>query len=65
MDFVCSIGLNDILKRIEAGEFKDVILDDDSFKTDFRLEKIAGALQRTDANWVSVSVKEQLFGITE
>lgn len=65
VDFVCSIGLNDILKRIEAGEFKDVILDDDSFKTDFRLEKIKEALQRTNANWVSVSVKEQLFGITE
>ena len=65
VDFVCSIGLNDILKRIEAGEFKDVILDDDSFKTDFRLEKIKKALQRTNANWVTVSVKEQLFGITE
>lgn len=65
VDFVCSIGLNDILKRIEAGEFKDVILDDDSFKTDFRLEKIKKALQRTNANWVTVSVKEQLFGISE
>ena len=65
VDFVCSIGLNDILKRIEAGEFKDVILDDDSFKTEFRLEKIKKALQRTNANWVTVSVKEQLFGITE
>lgn len=65
VEFVCSIGLNDILKRIEAGEFKDVILDDDSFKTDFRLEKIKEALQRTNANWVTVSVKEQLFGITE
>ena len=65
VDFVCSIGLNDILKRIEAGEFKDVILDDDSFKTDFRLEKIKEALQRTNVNWVTVSVKEQLFGITE
>lgn len=64
VDFLCSIGLNDILKRIEAGEFKDVILDDDSFKTDFRLEKIKEALQRTNANWVTVSVKEQLFGIT-
>ena len=65
VDFVCSIGLNDILKRIEAGEFKDVILDDDSFKTDLRLEKIKEALQRTNVNWVTVSVKEQLFGITE
>lgn len=65
VDFVCNIGLNDILKSIEAGEFKDVILDNDSFKTDFVLEKIKEALQRTDANWVSVSVKEQLFGITE
>ena len=65
VDFVCSIGLNDILKRIEAGEFKDVILDDDSFKTEFRLEKIKEALQRTNVNWVTVSVKEQLFGITE
>ena len=65
VDFVCNIGLNDILKSIEAGEFKDVILDNDSFKTDFSLEKIKEALQQTDANWVSVSVKEQLFGITE
>lgn len=65
VEFVCSIGLNDILKRIEAGEFKDVILDDDSFKTDFRLDKVKEALQGANANWVTVSVKEQLFGITE
>ena len=65
VDFVCNIGLNDILKSIEAGEFKDVILDNDSFKTDFGLEKIKEALQRTDANWVSVSVKEQVYGIFE
>lgn len=65
VDFVCSIGLNDILKRIEAGEFKDVILDDDSFKTDFRLDKVKEALQSANANWVTVSVKEQLFGIIE
>lgn len=65
VDFVCSIGLNDILKSIEAGEFKDVILDNDSFKTDFRLDKVKEALQSANANWVTVSVKEQLFGITE
>lgn len=65
VEFVCSIGLNDILKRIEEGEFKDVILDDDSIKTDLRLEKIKEALQRANVNWVTVSVKEQLFGITE
>lgn len=65
VDFVCNGGLNDVIKRIEAGEFKDVILDDDSIKTDFRLDKIKEALQKADVNWVTVSVKEQLFGITE
>ena len=65
VEFVCSIGLNDILKSIESGEFKDVILDNDSFKTDFHLDKIKEALQKANANWVTVSVKEQLFGITE
>ena len=65
VDFVCSIGLNDILKRIEAGEFKDVILDDDSFKTDLRLEKIKEALQGANVNWCSVSIKEQVYGIFE
>lgn len=65
VDFVCNGGLNDVIKRIEAGEFKDVILDDDSIKTDFRLDKIKEALQKADVNWVTVSVKEQLFGITD
>ena len=65
VEFVCNGGLNDVIKRIEAGEFKDVILDDDSIKTDFRLDKIKEALQKADVNWVTVSVKEQLFGITE
>lgn len=65
VDFVCSIGLNDVINRIEAGEFTDVILDDDSIKTDFRLDKIKEALQKADVNWVTVSVKEQLFGITD
>lgn len=65
VDFLCSIGLNDLLKRIEAGEIKDVILDDDSFKTDLRLDEVKEALQKANANWVTVSVKEQLFGIIE
>lgn len=65
VEFVYSIGLNDVINRIEAGEFTDVILDDDSIKTDFHLDKIKEALQKANANWVTVSVKEQLFGITE
>lgn len=65
VEFVCSIGLNDVINRIEAGEFTDVILDDDSIKTDFRLDKIKETLQKADVNWVTVSVKEQLFGITD
>ena len=65
VDFLCSIGLNHTVDRIRAGELTDVILDYDSFKTDFRLDKLKEALQKADVNWVTVSVKEQLFGITE
>ena len=48
-----------------ADEFLTLTLDDDSIKTDFRLDKIKEALQKANANWVTVSVKEQLFGITD
>lgn len=65
VDFLCSIGLSHTVDRIRTGELTDVILDYDSFKTDFRLDKLKEALQEANVNWVTVSVKEQLFGISE
>lgn len=58
-------GLNNTIEAIRQGTFKHVIVDSDSFKTDFRLEAIKTALKEAKVNWASISVKEQLFGITE
>ena len=58
-------GLNNTIEAIRQGTFTHVIVDSDSFKTDFRLEAIKSALQEAKVNWVSISVKEQLFGISE
>lgn len=58
-------GLNNTIEAIRQGTFTHVIVDSDSFKTDFRLEAIKSALQEAKVNWASISVKEQLFGITE
>ena len=58
-------GLNSTIEAIRQGTFKHVIVDSDSFRTDFRLEAIKKALQEAKVNWASISVKEQLFGINE
>ena len=58
-------GLNNTIEAIRQGTFTHVIVDSDSFKTDFRLEAIKSALQEAKVNWASISVKEQLFGISE
>lgn len=58
-------GLNNTIEAIRQGTFTHVIVDSDSFKTDFRLEAIKTALKEAKVNWASISVKEQLFGITE
>ena len=59
------LGLNSTIEAIRQGTFNHVIVDSDSFKTDFRLDAIKTALQEAKVNWASISVKEQLFGITE
>ncbi len=53
------------IERIKEGAYKHVVVDIDSFKTDFRLEKIKEALQGANVNWCSVSIKEQVYGIFE
>ena len=58
------LGLNSTIEAIRQGTFNHVIVDSDSFKTDFRLDAIKTALQEAKVNWASISVKEQLFGIT-
>lgn len=58
-------SLNATVESIRQGELTHVIVDTDSFKTDFRLEAIKKALQEAKVNWASISVKEQLFGISE
>lgn len=58
-------GVNSTIEAIRQGTFKHVIVDSDSFKTDFRLEAIKTALQEAKVNWASISVKEQLFNIYE
>ena len=58
-------GLNATIESIHQGELTHVIVDTDSFKTDFRLESVKKALQEAKVNWASISVKEQLFGIYE
>lgn len=58
-------GLNNTIEAIRQGTFKHVIVDSDSFKTDFRLEAIKTALKEAKVNWASISVKEQLFSITD
>lgn len=59
------LGLNSTIEAIRQGTFNHVIVDSDSFKTDFRLDAIKTTLQEAKVNWASISVKEQLFGITE
>lgn len=58
-------SLNNTIEAIRQGTFTHVIVDSDSFKTDLRLDAIKTALQEAKVNWASISVKEQLFGITE